>query len=101
VVAGDLLISSGLGGGFPAGYPVATVIDVKRDPAASLADVDARPAAALDRSRELLFVWAKPAATAAAAPPTAPTSPAVSTPAPAVPAVTKPASDKPSGANDE
>src|ERR1700684_1912638 len=71
VVAGDLLVTSGLGGGFPAGYPVGTVIDVKRDPAASLADVDPRPAAALDRSRELLFVWAKPAPVAAALPPTA------------------------------
>ena len=126
VVAGDLLITSGLGGGFPAGYPVATVIDVKRDPAASLADVDARPAAALDRSRELLFVWSKsaqaaaavpaagpPAAgpSAAAAPPTAPAVTAMPAPAPTtavkpvpkpvVKPVPKPASDLPSGANDQ
>jgi rod shape-determining protein MreC len=60
VVAGDLLVTSGLGGGFPAGYPVGTVATVKRDPAQSLAEVDVRPAAALDRSRELLFVWMKP-----------------------------------------
>src|ERR1700691_2901604 len=59
VLAGDLLVSSGLGGGFPAGYPVGTVAEVKRDPAQSLADVDLRPAAALDRSRELMFVWLK------------------------------------------
>ncbi len=57
VVAGDLLVTSGLGGGFPAGYPVGTIAEVKRDPAQSLADVDVKPAAALDRSRELLFVW--------------------------------------------
>jgi rod shape-determining protein MreC len=62
VVAGDLLVTSGLGGGFPAGYPVGTVATVKRDPAQSLAEVDIRPAAALDRSRELLFVWMKPGA---------------------------------------
>jgi rod shape-determining protein MreC len=62
VVAGDLLITSGLGGGFPAGYPVGTIAEVKRDPAQSLADVDVKPAAALDRSRELLFVWLKPQA---------------------------------------
>ena len=43
VVAGDLLVTSGLGGGFPAGYPVGTVAEVKRDPAPSLADVDVRP----------------------------------------------------------
>jgi len=60
VLAGDLLVTSGLGGGFPAGYPVGTIAEVKRDPAQSLADVDVKPAAALDRSRELMFVWLKP-----------------------------------------
>jgi rod shape-determining protein MreC len=70
VIKGDLLVTSGLGGGFPAGYPVGTVAEVKRDPAQSLADVDVRPAAALDRSRELMFVWLKSAA-AASPPPTA------------------------------
>ncbi len=67
VVAGDLLVTSGLGGGFPAGYPVGTVAEVKRDPAQSLADVDVKPAAALDRSRELMFVWLKPQPAAAPA----------------------------------
>jgi rod shape-determining protein MreC len=65
VVAGDLLVTSGLGGGFPAGYPVGTIAEVKRDPAQSLADVDVKPAAALDRSKELMFVWLKPQAAAA------------------------------------
>jgi rod shape-determining protein MreC len=70
VVVGDLLVTSGLGGGFPAGYPVGTVSEVKRDPAQSLADVDVKPAAALDRSRELMFVWlkAQPAGHLSAAP---------------------------------
>jgi rod shape-determining protein MreC len=67
VVVGDLLVTSGLGGGFPAGYPVGTVAEVKRDPAQSLADVEVRPAAALDRARELLFVWTAPATTPAPA----------------------------------
>src|SRR6202000_923564 len=71
VVAGDLLVTSGLGGGFPAGYPVGTVAEVKRDPAQSLADVDVKPAGALDRSRELMFVWLK------SSPPPAAGSPAV------------------------
>jgi rod shape-determining protein MreC len=62
VVTGDLLVTSGLGGGFPAGYPVGTVAEVKRDPAQSLADVEVKPAAALDRSREVMFVWLKPQA---------------------------------------
>ncbi|HTB90731.1 MAG TPA: rod shape-determining protein MreC [Steroidobacteraceae bacterium] len=72
VVAGDLLVTSGLGGGFPAGYPVGTIAEVKRDPAQSLADVDVKPAAALDRSRELLFVWLKPQAAAELPPPPKP-----------------------------
>jgi rod shape-determining protein MreC len=69
VVAGDLLVTSGLGGGFPAGYPVGTIAEIKRDPAQSLADVDVKPAAALDRSRELLFVWLKPQAAELPPPP--------------------------------
>jgi rod shape-determining protein MreC len=69
VIAGDLLVTSGLGGGFPAGYPVGTIAEVKRDPAQSLADVDVKPAAALDRSKELMFVWLKPEAAELLPPP--------------------------------
>ncbi len=69
VLAGDLLVTSGLGGVFPAGYPVGTIAEVKRDPAQSLADVDVKPAAALDRSKELLFVWLKPQAAEVLPPP--------------------------------
>jgi len=68
IVAGDLLVTSGLGGGFPAGYPVGTVAEVKRDPAQSLAEVEVRPAAHLDRARELMFVWLKPGAVLPKAP---------------------------------
>lgn len=60
IVKGDLLVTSGLGGGFPPGYPVGVVTEVKRDPAQSLADVSVKPSAALDRGRELLFVWTRP-----------------------------------------
>jgi rod shape-determining protein MreC len=60
VAVGDIVLTSGLGGGFPAGYPVGTVAEVRRDAAQSLADVEVKPAAALDRSRELMFVWLKP-----------------------------------------
>ncbi len=92
VVAGDLLVTSGLGGGFPPGYPVGTVAEVRRDPAQSLADVNVKPAAALDRSRELMFVWLKPQVTELAPLPTGPANAkgAVSapTPKPAVPGKT-------------
>lgn len=80
VVAGDLLVTSGLGGGFPPGYPVGTIAEVKRDPAQSLADVDVKPAAALDRSRELMFVWLKPQS--AELPPPKPAAPAKPVPPP-------------------
>jgi rod shape-determining protein MreC len=53
----DLLVSSGLGGVFPAGYPVARVSRVERNPAATFAVVEAKPLAQLDRAREVLMVW--------------------------------------------
>ena len=56
----DLLVSSGLGGVFPAGFPVARVSEVRRDPSQPLATVTAEPAAALDRDREVLVLWVKP-----------------------------------------
>ena len=80
VVMGDLVVTSGLGGGFPAGYPVGTVAAVKRDPAQSLADVDVRPAAALDRSRELMLVWLPPRAVLPVVSPTAAAGPANAAP---------------------
>jgi rod shape-determining protein MreC len=54
---GDLIVSSGLGGVFPPGYPVARVVDVTRDPAQPLLQVAAQPLAALDRDPEVLLVW--------------------------------------------
>lgn len=54
---GDLLITSGLGGTFPQGYPVATVNNVTIRPDKPFAEIFATPTAALDKSRELLLVW--------------------------------------------
>ncbi len=54
---GDLLVSSGLGGVFPSGYPVGWVQEVHRRPGQSFAEVIAEPAAELDRDREVLLVW--------------------------------------------
>ena len=47
--SGDLLVTSGLGGAFPAGYPVAVVDTVNRIPQEPFADVSATPAAAKER----------------------------------------------------
>ena len=54
---GDLLVTSGLGGRFPVGYPVAVVSKIERDPGQSFATVQAKPSAALDRSRYVLLVF--------------------------------------------
>jgi len=54
---GDLLITSGLGGHFPPGYPVATVTAVQHDPGHTFSQVAATPLAELNRSREVLLVW--------------------------------------------
>ncbi|MEJ1438905.1 MAG: rod shape-determining protein MreC [Candidatus Sedimenticola sp. (ex Thyasira tokunagai)] len=54
---GDLLVTSGLGGRFPAGYPVARITTVIHKPGEPFADVGAQPVAHLDRTREALLVW--------------------------------------------
>ena len=56
---GDLLITSGLGGRFPEGYPVATVVDIKRDPGQPFARIIAEASAHLEQSREGLLVMAQ------------------------------------------
>lgn len=59
VEAGDLLVSSGLGGRYPAGYPVAKVTRVKHQPGDEFLDVIAEPTAHLNRGREVLLVWTR------------------------------------------
>lgn len=54
---GDLLVTSGLGGGFPAGYPVAIVASVTRIPQDPYADVSATPAASLGQVREVMLIF--------------------------------------------
>lgn len=57
---GDLLVTSGLGGRFPPGYPVAVVENIARNPGQSFAEVTARPTARLEQSREVLLVGTSP-----------------------------------------
>jgi len=61
IIEGDMLVSSGLGGRFPVGYPVATVTRIVRDPGQQFLRVVARPMAQLDRSRHVLLVFSAPA----------------------------------------
>lgn len=109
---GDLLVSSGLGQRFPAGYPVATVKEVIHDSGQPFAIVRAVPTAALNRSRYLLLVFSdsrspeqrateaaqaqeaadrQGAAPEASTPTTPTTAPAAAAPASATPAHTTPA----------
>ena len=57
---GDLLVTSGLGGTFPAGYPVAVVESVTRIPQEPFAVVSATPSATLDQVREVMLIWSQP-----------------------------------------
>ncbi len=57
ILIGDLLVTSGLGGRFPPGYPVATVTDLKRVEGQAFIDIEATPDARLDHTREVLLVW--------------------------------------------
>lgn len=57
VKAGDLLVTSGLGGRFPAGYPVGTITAVDGSEGDAFLEVTARPAANLDRLHEVLLVF--------------------------------------------
>ncbi len=57
IVEGDQLVSSGLGGRFPAGYPVGTVSNIEQNLGETFVDVEVNPSAQLDRSRHLLLVF--------------------------------------------
>ena len=64
IKVGDVVSTSGLGGRFPADYPVAEITAVERPPGEPFAIVNAKPFAQLDRSREVLLLWWKPQSTA-------------------------------------
>jgi len=91
VIVGDLLVSSGLGGVYPPGYPVAKVTAVVRDPAQPLLAIEAAPLAGLDRDPEVLLVWFD----SAVVEPPPETEQAAQAPAPAV---AKPVEEKPAAA---
>jgi rod shape-determining protein MreC len=53
---GDLLVTSGLGGRFPVGYPVGRVVSINFPQGKAFADIKVDPAANLSTSRELMLV---------------------------------------------
>jgi rod shape-determining protein MreC len=54
--AGDQLITSGIGGRFPAGFPVGVISGVHADKLRLFVIADARPAAHLERGNEVLLI---------------------------------------------
>ncbi|MEM9402411.1 MAG: rod shape-determining protein MreC [Pseudomonadota bacterium] len=54
---GDLLVTSGLGGAFPPGYPVARIATVNRIPQQQFAEVTAVPEASLNQVREVMLIY--------------------------------------------
>lgn len=57
VKVGDLLVSSGLGGRFPPGYPVGEIFDVRRTTGEHFMEASAYPSARLNQGRQALLVW--------------------------------------------
>ncbi|MDA9557966.1 rod shape-determining protein MreC [Vibrio sp.] len=57
IIEGDLLVSSGLGGVYPEGYPVALISAVTKDAQREFAIIEATPVVDYNRLRYLLLVW--------------------------------------------
>ena len=60
ILVGDVLITSGLDGVYPAGLAVAKVIKVESSAAGAFGDVLCQPLAGIDRHRQLLILMALP-----------------------------------------
>lgn len=78
IAPGDKLVTSGLGGTFPAGFPVGTVVSIANDETGMFAAAMVKPAALLDRSGEVLLLHAltDPVGPPAPAPEIGPPAPA-------------------------
>jgi rod shape-determining protein MreC len=88
---GDLLVSSALGGRFPAGYPVGKVYEVNHVAGEQFMEAYAHPSAQLNQGRQALLVWSSeagldPEAGDPATPAGPPPAPVAPPPAPAPPA---------------
>ena len=68
IKVGDLLVSSTLGGRFPAGYPVGEVYEVKHVAGEHFMEAYAHPSARLNQGRQALLVWSEGSAEADAEP---------------------------------
>ena len=53
----DLLVTSGLGGHYPPGYPVGLVSSINTNVATQFASIQVDPSAQLNRNRPVLLIW--------------------------------------------
>ena len=81
--AGDKLLTSGLGGRFPQGFPVAEVSSVAPSPSGMFLEAKAQPSADLDRADEVLVLHDLPEPAGPPSPITPAGPPASEAPAPA------------------
>ncbi|HIE5513536.1 TPA: rod shape-determining protein MreC [Stenotrophomonas maltophilia] len=103
VEVGDEIVTSGLGGRFPAGFPVGTITGLRPDDTHAFLVGELKPAAQLDRGRDVLLLRPGAAirippelrlqleATAPGGPASAAAAPAGAAPAATTPAATAPA----------
>lgn len=100
VKVGDLIVTSGLGGRFPPGFPVGTVTTLRPDDSHAFLIADLRPSARLDRGRDVLLLRSAPAQPLPVANASAsPTANQTSTGAPADAANAAAGSEAPAAAN--
>lgn len=74
VKVNDLLVSSGLGGHYPPGYPVGLVTAVYADAATQFSSIHVEPSAQLNLHRPILLVWSDTIAPSAKKPTQRPSS---------------------------
>ncbi|WP_147653819.1 rod shape-determining protein MreC [Vulcaniibacterium gelatinicum] len=85
VKVGDVLVTSGLGERFPAGFPVGTITGLHPDDSRAFLVGEVRPAARLDRGREVLLLRRAPQRPLVALPPAEPAPTLPATPAASAP----------------
>jgi rod shape-determining protein MreC len=74
VKVGDRIVTSGLGGRFPPGFPVGTIVRLRRDESRAFLVGELRPAAQLDRGRDLLLLRQRPPGAPASVPANVPST---------------------------
>jgi rod shape-determining protein MreC len=75
VKVGDVLVTSGLGGRFAAGFPVGTITALRPDDSRAFLVGDVKPAAQLDRGRDVLLLRTLPTRPVIGGLPPAPSTP--------------------------